>query len=288
MIKGHDPLQDTDIAYAIDQSLSNLSCKKLSSMQHREFVQTWRSWLNASPYCKILGLDQFKYATFCAGTTPAFGEFIARNNSRRIRVSRSDFILTSILARTYTRDICYLEDQDLHTNDCVIISQPYSGNGTQYPNLDQMLTSANQLNVPVMIDGAYFGLSYNSVIDLQYPCITDFATSFTKNFFGHNLRVGIRFTRDIIDDSISAGILAWEMYDRVGAHVAVDLMSKFSHAWFIDKYQPLSKQICQQLGLVPTATVTLALGNDNFNEFRRGDYNRVCITNELIELSKHS
>ena len=139
-----------------------------------------------------------------------------------------------------------------------------------------------------MIDGAYFGLAYNNVIDLQHPCITDFATSFTKNFFGHSLRVGMRFTRELVDDTISAGILAWEMYDRVGAHVATDLMSKFSHAWFIEKYQPLSKQICQDFDLTPTATITLALGGEQYNQFRRGDYNRVCITDELIRLSSHS
>lgn len=288
MIKGHDPLYDTEIAQAVNQSLSTVSWNQLSAMHHSDVIQAWRSWMADSPYCKILGLDDFKFASFCAGTTPVFGEFVSRHNQRRIRVSRSDFILTSILARTYARNICYLEDQELHANDCVILSQPYSGNGTQHPDFEQLLTCADQLGVPVMIDGAYFGLAYNNVIDLQHPCITDFATSFTKNFFGHSLRVGMRFTRELVDDTISAGILAWEMYDRVGAHVATDLMSKFSHAWFIEKYQPLSKQICQDFDLTPTATITLALGGEQYNQFRRGDYNRVCITDELIRLSSHS
>lgn len=288
MIKGHDPLHDIEIANAIDVSLSGISVAQLSAMKHQEVVEAWRNWMLSSPHCRLLGIDNFKYAHFCAGTTPAFGEFITRNHTRRVRVSRSDFILTTILSKTYNRDICYLEEQELHVDDCVILSQPYSGNGAQYPYLEQLLEQADHLRVPVMIDGAYFGLAHDTSINLQHSCVTDFATSFTKNFSGHNLRLGIRFTRTLVDDTISAGILAWEMYDRVGARVAMDLMSQFSHAWFINKYQPLSKKICQELNLTPTNTVTLAIGGEQYNEFRRGDYNRVCITDELVKLSSHS
>jgi hypothetical protein len=285
MKKSHDPLHDSKVERFLEQILHEITWKRISQIKHKDVELIWRQWLTNDTYCPVLALEHFKYASFCAGTTPAFGEFIARNHQKRIRVSQSDFVLTNILARTHTREIVYIEQEPLAVGDCMIVSQPFSGNGSQCPGLERLLEQACELNVPVMIDGAYAGLGCNTSINLDWNCITDFVTSLTKNFVSHNMRLGMRFTRQPVDDTLSAGIIAWEMYDRYGAAVSIELLKKFPQKDFIDKYLPYRDQICQTFDLTPTNTITLCLGDNRYKEFKRGDFNRVCITDELIDLS---
>ena len=57
----------------------------------------------------------------------------------------------------------------------------------------------------------------------------------------------------------------------------------FDKDYIIKMYADKNSKVCRELGLVPTNTITLALGNhEQHAKFIRGNYVRVCITDELM------
>ena len=162
----HIPLRD--VKY-IDTLFKNL--KYLEKLSYTEF-DVWRKWFSET-YNNIVGLDQFKHSAFSPGTTDSFGEFISRYRNRRIRVSKSDFVLTKILCRTYERNLCFLENDLLQRGDILIMSFPFSGNGSYHPKYENVLDTCDTLDIPVFVDGAYFGISSNMHYPLQRDCVKE-------------------------------------------------------------------------------------------------------------------
>jgi hypothetical protein len=286
--KGSVPVYDNEILNYIETVLHDINFKQLTNVSHADLDLAWRNWLQSSSYNTVIGLEQFKHSSFTAGTTPCFSEFIGRHNTRRIRISNADFILTSLVAKTYNREIVYLEDAPLEKNDCVIISVPFSGNGNLHPLYPGILDTADALDIPVMIDAAYFGISHGIQYTLTHPCITDFCVSLSKNFSTQVLRLGIRFTKEIVDDGISAGVVGHNVFDRLGSFISINLLNQFSHDWFITRYRPLALEVCQLAGLESTNTVTFGLGTPDMTKYQRGDYVRVCISKTISRLSSNS
>lgn len=278
----HDPLVVTEVKDYITSILPTATYDKIRSVDATKLDRAWRNWLESSKHNRVNGLELFRHSCFSAGTTPAFGEFISRNAGCRVRVSRSDFLLTKILARSYQREIKFLEDGPVESTDCVIMSVPFSGNGSYIPGYKQILDQADELNIPVMIDGAYFGISHGIEYPLERKCVTDFALSLTKNFAGNPFRLGIRFTKNAVDDGISAGLLSSGIFDQLGAWLSIQLLEKFPHTEFIDQYRIVSDQLCQEHELIPTNTITIAIGDEQrFASFKRGDFIRVCLSNDI-------
>ena len=282
---GHDPLKDKLSIQYIDFVLKEIEYKNLESLSHEQLDSAWRKWLTTDTYNNVVGLEKFSHSAFSPGTTDAFGEFISRYPNYRIRVSRSDFILTKILSKTYGRVLVPLEDGELESNDCLIISFPFSGNGSYYPDYEQLLDICDELNVPVFIDGAYFGISSGINYPLHRNCVKDFSVSLSKNLAGNPLRLGIRFTKDEVDDGITAGLLGSDVFDRLGAYISIKLLGQFSHKSVVDRHIDNSNEICSNNNLTPTNTFTIGIGSPEMEEFKRGDYVRVCISEELSELT---
>ena len=281
MKPGSHPILDSEVKHYLDLVLSSLNTDRILAIDYAQYDRAWRNWLGSSSYNSGQALDQMPYSSFCHGTSPAFGEFISRHPQRRIRVSRSDFIISKILAKAYQRDIVWIEDQPLAANDCVIVSMPFSGNGSWLPDIDALLDAADHLGVPVMIDAAYFGISFGISYPLHRPCVTDFVCSLSKNLYCNDIRVGIRFTKHAVDDGVSVAQIMANCFNRLNAVIGIELLNKFSHDWLVNKYLAQYFSICDRLTLTPTNTLTLALGDESQQEFLRGDYVRVCISDEF-------
>lgn len=281
----HDPMNVTEARIFTESLFKSITYDKLLETSHWQLDQAWRHWISQSSYHNVTGLDTMRYSSFCPGVTDAFGEFIARYPTRRVRVSRSDFILTKILCTSWSRDWLPLEEGNLEPNDCIVMSLPFSGNGSYHPAWSDLLEQAESMLIPVFVDGAYFGISKNINYPLHYNCIKDFSISLSKNLAGNPLRLGIRFTRDNIDDGITSGLIGSDIFDRLGAYISIKLLEQFPHNWFLEKYQLKSTEICNRLELTPTNTLTLAIGKDSMTQFQRGDYVRVSISQELSRIS---
>ena len=283
MLQAHKPIQDPVIVETLFRTLKEITA-------HDVDIETWDAkihcnefynWIQNQDTVSILGLDEFSNRALCAGTSAAIENFIARNHQRRLRFSQTEFVLSKIVCRNLNIPFEYIEDSELQSGDALVLSLPFSGNGSTYPDTDKILQTCTELDIPVLIDAAYIGIANFITIDLRHKCITDFTTSLSKPFHTM-LRHGIRFTRSYYDDNIQSssdmGIVS-----RINVAIANRLMQTFDKDYIINMYTNKNRQVCRELGLVPTNTITLALGDrEKHAQFIRGKYVRVCITDELM------
>jgi len=283
MILAHKPLTDPLVQQEIANLLKNFDVNQtdITTWKTQPYIDEFLQWITHGNHTQVRGLESFKHGALCNGTSSAIETFIQRNNKRRIRFSCAEFVLSKIVSNSIGAQWCYLENDVLTTNDAVVLSYPFSGNGTVLPNLDQVLAQCTEKNIPVLVDLAYIGIGHNLVIDITAPCITDVTTSISKPF-ATMLRHGVRFTKQYYDDNIQSssdiGILP-----RINIVIATQLMQKFSKDYIVDRYISKYLQICKDLELLPTNTITLAIGdNEKYPEFVRGGTARICVTDELL------
>ena len=280
----HKPLNDLLVEANLFQKLASTTANtvNIDSWSNDEYVNCFVNWVNSSSSFNITGLDVFPYKAYCVGTTEGIQSFIQRHgHSRRLRFSKGEFAISKIICNYSKFNFSFLEDNELDSNDAVIISLPFSANGGIYPGYNDLIDQCNQLNIPVLLDLAYIGVSYGIDIDLTHQCITDVVFSLSKPMSAQ-LRLGLRIAKEYHDDVIQFNHEA-KMFNRIAAKVGVELMNNFSQDYFVSKYRPIQEQICSILSLTPTNTLTLALGNEkNHKEFYRNGFYRICITDELL------
>ena len=281
----HIPLLDPAVQSALKSQLAvaEIDSSPPGQWKINSYLDTFTNWIQSSSQHRIIGLDEFKYRAYSSGTVDSIAEFICRHtNSRRLRFSRAEFILSKIVSNSVNNNWTWLESEPLESGDALVVSLPFSGNGSTIPDFDTLLDTCDQLDIPVLIDLAYLGISYDLDIDLTHTCITDVTCSLSKplNSF---LRCGIRFTRELHDDRVQL-MSDLGVVNRVATKLAEDLMLKFPGDYIFNTYKKRYEEVCAKLGLEKTNTLTLALGNaEQHQDFLRNGFYRICITNELID-----
>jgi len=279
--KGSLPLENPKVLNFVEKSLKEFSFLKFNEYNYCDFSNATKHWLTSSLYNSIRGLDEFVFDCYSSGTSPAFTSFIGRHINKRIRYSRNDFALSKIVSNAFSANHCYLEDDKLKEGDALILSMPFSGNGGLIDNYNNILTVCDSKDIPVMIDGAYFGISFGVDYNLTHKCITDFCTSLSKPYGFGQIRVGIRFTKEEIDDELTA-LTVFDNYNKLGAWLGHRVIENFNHNWVIDQHRQIYLDICEEYNLNPTNTLTLGLGGTEYaNKFKRNDYVRVCVSGEI-------
>ena len=171
---------------------------------------------------------------------------------------------------------------DLMRGDALILSVPFSDLGKQHELTEQLLHLCNNLDIPVLLDFAYFPCTQNINLDLSFRCIDTITFSISKAFYGAEfLRVGIRCQRGNADDGIDV-FNSVDMVNRVSLSIANTLIKEYGvdHNWHT--YEKQYYQVCKEKNLEPTDCIMFGLGGEEYKEFNRGGkVNRVCIS-ELI------
>lgn len=285
MLLAHKPLNDSVIQLAIFESLKKQTPDSISLESWRvdDYLDCFTQWISQSTHNNIIGLDKFPNRAYCVGAMDAIQSFVYRHAlTRRIRFARAEFVGAKIACNSIGSHWCYLEDAPLASNDAVIISLPFAGNGNSLPNYQSIIDHCVLLDIPVLLDLSYYGISYNFNFDLTPSCIKEVVFSLSK-CLSTTLRLGMRLTVDCYDDIIQH-MSNDRTLNRIATNVGIDLLNTFSHDWLISRYQLLQDKVCAKLNISPTPTVTLAIGNENqHQDFYRQGYYRICITDELYK-----
>lgn len=253
------------------------------------YTNVWRNWLTFTDDKSIQGLDNFKFADYTQGTSQTFDQFVLRHSQQREIVTlKGEFqyhgcISKTLRYRNVDHDNYYFfAERGLQA---LIISAPFSDFGCIHPKFDEIMQVCDQLDIPVCLDLAYWGISKNVHIDLdQYPAIKEVTCSLSKPFYTlENHRVGVRFTREYTDDGISM-LNEVSMQNNYSMSLGVHYMREFSPDWNWATFGERYESVCNELNLVYTDTVIFGLGNEHehaeYNRGVPGNY-RVCITKYL-------
>lgn len=232
------------------------------------FCEKYLDWITSSKLNSFNGLEQFPYAAYSNGTTEAFDKFYMKNNKRRFRCFKGEYVYHQIAWRNW--DWKFLEDGVIDDNDAVVISLPFSDTGNEHSQMQQVLQTCSNLNVPVLVDCVYFGVCSNINFDFDHKCITDITFSLSKTFPLAYARVGMRLTRTDDDDSLLM-LHKIGYTNRIGASLGVKLMEQFSPDYMVEKYLQKQIDLCNSLGVTPSNTVLFGIDtNNSYPEYNRG------------------
>jgi len=286
-VRGARPIVNSEIG----NFHKNLDIKIYPSIS--EYENIWREWINFTKTKSLLGLEDFKFADYTQGTSQTFDQFILRHSKdREIIVLNGDFQYHACLGKHLNfKTIDYphhlegvIQGPGLHA---LLISAPFSDFGCIHPNFEEIMKICNVMDIPVCLDLAYWGISKNVHIDLnQFPAIKEITCSLSKPFYTlENHRVGIRFTREYVDDGVSM-LNEVKMANNYSMALGVEYMKNFSPDYNWKKFKEQYEDVCHENDLVWTDTVIFGLGDDvrhaDFNRGIRGNY-RVCVSEWLAD-----
>lgn len=264
---GHSTaIADNDVVEYLKNYKPDIS-SVLQSPNNDEFAKTFVNWIMKSNNNITDGFEVFKHGVYSNGTTEAFEKFYWNNQDKRLRFFKGEYLYHKIAWRG--RNWKFLDNGDLDRNDAVIISLPFADTGSKHINMDYVLNSCDKLDIPVLIDGCYFGISSGMEYNFKHKCITDITFSLSKVFPATHARIGIRFTKHDTDDLLF--VAHKHLYtNRLGADLGIKLMNTFSADYIFDKYRNKQLNICRQLNVQPSDTVLFGIGGDTWHEYNRG------------------
>ena len=269
-------VKKTDSANFFFNALQNSELKD-------QFLNEYFGWIQTSKLNTLKGLEKFKNLSYVHGTSQTFDLFYAENRNCRFRCFKGDFLYHTLSWRNnYTYS--YIDEEKLQPNDAVVISVPFSDNGYLHPDTEEVIETCNKLEIPVLIDLAYYNLAREIHFNLDEPCISTITFSLSKTFFLLNrLRVGIRCKRDFSDDPIDV-FNSFDMFNKAGAALGLEMIKTFSPDHNQNKFYKKQNEVCSKFGLEPSKSIIFGLGDERYSKFNRGAmWNRVCISDLLIE-----
>lgn len=275
-LRGMYPIRDNEIKKFFDTI--DYSSYIYSDKMVQHFKLDFIDWIKSSKNNNLHGFDEFTNPQFSNGVAAAFDWYYLLNKNRRFRFYRGDFMYHQVNLK-HGFDWKHLDDDEIRKNDAVILSVPFSDYGFEHPKTEEILTICDDLDVPVFLDFCYYNICKNIDIDLTHKCIDTIAFSLSKFSDGlQYIRAGIRLNREYKDDGLDI-TNEFGQVNHLTCGIGVEIMNNFSidHNW--NKYSDTYYEICNDMNLEPTNTITIGLGGDEYKELNRGsEVNRVCVS----------
>lgn len=241
------------------------------------FLNNYVNWLSSSKLNSIIGFEKFPYKTYANGTTEVFDKWYIRNRHRRLRMFRGEYMYHFATYRNLDMSFKWLEDGPLDSNDHVIISVPFADSGNIRHETLSVLNSAALLNVPVLIDAAYLGITHKFKFDYSHPAIDTIALSLSKTFPVAHLRIGMRLMRDDFDDGLDI-YHKTNYQNRWGAVIGNSLITNYSIDYNAECYEHWQRYKCLEMNLEQSHTILFGLGGSEYKQYNRGGlYNRLFL-----------
>lgn len=251
-----------------DEVLASLP--NLLQVDSASFCKKYLDWIKTTKLNTLIGLENFPFAAYSNGTTEAFDKFYMKNNKRRFRCFKGEYVYHQISWRNNWPNWKFIEDEPLDEHDAVVISLPFSDTGNTHLQMHQVLTICTELKIPVLIDCAYFGVCSDIEFNFNYNCITDITFSLSKTFPLAYARVGMRLTRTDDDDPLLM-LHKIEYTNRIGAALGLKTMEIYSPDYIVNKYKQKQIDLCNTLGVDPSNTVLFGIDYKNkYPEYNRG------------------
>jgi hypothetical protein len=233
-----------------------------------DFLISYKQWIQSGENNNFIGLEDFNIQAYSNGTTESFDKFYLKNHNRRFRCPNGDYMYHKLAWRNHY-NWAYLEDDDLKANDALVISLPFADTGDQHEHYHQWMSQCEELNIPVLLDCAYFGLCKDIDFDFSYSCITDIAFSLSKIFPVAYARIGMRLTK--IDDDDTLLVYHKINYNnKIGAGLGLKFLNKFSPDYIYNKYSQQQQDLCKTLSVEPSKTVLFGIGSSEWQKLNRG------------------
>jgi hypothetical protein len=224
-----------------------------------EYLETFENWIVESKNNSVQGLNNFKYVDVTVGTTQTFDEAYFRYSSKQLRTFSAEYRYHSrnVNVKVLDTEMDYIP---LENNDWVIVSLPFSGTGNEHKFFNVLLKDAEDKNVPVIVDCAWFGTCYNINFNFNSPSIVAVTYSLSKGIGMGNMRTGVRYS------NYKDGCIRQQnnFNHLVFSNMQIGLwqMQKFKPDFVCNKYLTYYKKMCSDYNFKETKCMHVAVYQD--------------------------
>lgn len=273
-------IQDSNTAEILNDPF-DLLCM-CSDTITENFLKTHRNWVLSTTKNEIIGLNEFEFQCYSNGTSESFDKFYLKNHNKRFRCFKGEYMYHKLAWRD-NFEWEWLENDVLKENDAVVLSLPFADTGNMHQEHESVLKICDQLNIPVLIDCAYFGICQDIEFNFTHKSITDIVFSLSKTFPVAYSRIGIRYSREDTDDTMFV-YQKINYNNKLGAALGIRFLDLFSPDYVVEKYKTKQLEFCKQLKVLSSSTVLFGIGGNDWHDYNRGGLtNRLSFHKQFIQ-----
>lgn len=240
------------------QELSMKNYPKDPHAYTEHFLQEIDKWVNNHKHVRYVGLETFARRDAILGTTHQLDE-LHQLYGRRIATYAGEYKYHRRLTDFTVKQITHYTD--LATNDVFIVSYPSCITTGYHKDFDKLLNHCVELNIPVHIDGAWFGQCRNFEFDVTHPAIKSVSISLSKALGMGSQRIGIRYSKEKTVGPIS--IMNDFAYANVSdMWIGVEAMKYFGTDYWWSNYSDLYSKVCRDFNLEESDSIHVGWLND--------------------------
>jgi len=230
-----------------------------------QYIERFIDWMYSTKLNRLTNGCKFHSKRYTRrdiiiGTTQSFDEAYFRYAGRRLRMFRGEY---AYHRRCY-RNFAWLDEHignkangewadPIEPGDWVIISLPFCGTGGKHSKHEELLDRCAELDVPVILDCAWYGTCHDLDFDLDHPAITEVSFSLSKGIGLGNMRTGVRFSNYAKGDMMP--IAQQNAYGHLvlgNCQLALHQMEEFGPDWQANKYLEWYKKLCAKYSMLET------------------------------------
>ena len=237
---------------------SNMDMKTYPDDPHgytKEFLEYIDYWIKSHKRVKYHGLNNFKRKDAILGTTHQLDE-LHHLNKGRIATYKGEYKYHRRLTDFKVKQIKSFEE--LKFGDVFIVSYPSCITTNYHKDFSLLLDHCEEHQIPVHIDGAWYGQCRNFEFDVSHPAIHSVSVSLSKALGMGSQRIGIRYTHTpplgpikIMNDFNYANVS--DMWIGMGA------MKHFGVDFWWNNYEDLYEKVCEDFNLIECDSIHIGM-----------------------------
>lgn len=224
------------------------------------FLEEIDRWINEHSRVRYLGLETFSRRDAIHGTTHQLDELHQLHGSA-ITVYRGEYKYHRRLTDFSVREITHYSE--IEPEMVFVASYPSCITTSYHDKFDKLLDHCAEHNVPVHIDGAWFGQCRNFEFDVTHPAVQSVSVSLSKALGMGSQRIGIRYTREKTVGPISI-MNDFDYCNVSDMWLGVEAMKHFGSDYWWRNYEDLYTKVCADFNLEESNSIHVGwLTNEN-------------------------
>ena len=217
-----------------------------------KFKHQASNWILSSTLNQLSGFDSFNRLDVIIGCTQFIDNIYIQCQPQ---VLVGDYRYHDRLGNWGTRPGLLREGVPL------VIAMPFPSTGAVHTQMEEILDEAQDKGISVHVDGAWLTCCRGINFNLSHPSIKSVAISLSKGLgLGWN-RIGLRWTKDQVTDSISIMNdfnMNCRMLTMVGSHV----LNNVEPDYLWKTHGELNAKVCKDFNLTPSNAIHMAYAAD--------------------------
>lgn len=223
----------------------------------KAFLHRIDQWINNHKLVKYTGLDTFTRRDAILGTTQQLDE-LHMLHSGRIATMQGEYKYHRRLTDFTVKQIEHFTE--LVPGDVFVASYPSCITTGHLDDFDLLLDHCEHRNIPVHIDGAWFGQCRDFEFDVSHPAISSVSVSLSKALGMGSQRIGIRYTRERVNGPIAI-MNDFDYCNVSDMWIGVEMMNHFGTDYWWSNYSDLYSKVCMDFNLTESNSIHVGFKN---------------------------